>query len=328
MSFWDILREAPPTPLGERYLAAGATLAIATNSECILEGARETFEPTAEPNVPAQVSMRLWVDSAARASPPWPAPYFRGLDHLVFAAFDFDNALLVDLRNRRVVGRFSPAMAADRAYWKRVIFPAVFGIVSPSVGVTALHCACVARNGSALLLAGASGSGKSTLSLALARSGFSFLSDDWTYFSRRDGQLLAWNSVSNLKLLPDAVDHFPELAALELGVSVNGELAYEVDPVKVFGVRRSEHAEPRWLVFLERQENTEFTLIELASAEAATSLEQDLEGLPAVLSNARLFFEETVEDLAAQRCWLLRYGGNPHAIAQALSRFCESVEAE
>src|SRR5215471_5759181 len=113
MSLWDLFKERAETPLSEHYLAAGATLAIVTNSECILAAARKTFQPAAGPNVPAQVIMRLWVDSAARASPPWPPPHFRGLDHLVYAAFDFENALLVDLGKRRVIGRFSPAMAAD-----------------------------------------------------------------------------------------------------------------------------------------------------------------------------------------------------------------------
>jgi hypothetical protein len=325
MSFWDLLREAPPTPLGERSFAAGAMLAIATNSECILEAARKTVEPAAEPNGPAQVIMRLWVDSAAGASPPWPPPYFRGLDHLVYAAFDSENALLVDLRKRRVIGRFSLAMAADLTYWNRVVFPALFGIVSPSVGITALHCACIARDGNALLLAGTAGSGKSTLSLALAQKGFTFLSDDWTYISRQGSELLAWNSMSPLKLLPDARRHFPELAAQEPGVSANGELAYEVDPGEVFGVRRSEHAKPRWVLFLERQTNAQFTLIEVPSTEAATRLGGDLEDLPAILCDARLFFEVVVKNLATRRCWVLRYGGDPHAIALALSRFCESL---
>jgi hypothetical protein len=328
MSFWNLLREAPPTPLRESFIAAGVTLAIATNSKCILEAARKTFEPPAEPSLPAEVIMRLWVDSAARASPPWPPPYFRGLDHLVFAAFDLENAFLVDLGKRRVIGTFSPAMAADLDYWNRVVFPALFGIVSPAVGIAALHCACIARNGNALLLAGTSGSGKSTLSLALARNGFNFLSDDWTYVSRQGSQLLAWNSMSRLKLLPDARDHFPELAALEPGVSVNGELAYELDPEDVFGVHRSEHAEPRWVLFLRRQESAEFTLIEMSSTEAAMRLGEDLEDLPAMLCDARMFLEETVKNLATRRCWELQYGGDPHAIAQALSRFCESVGIE
>jgi len=323
--FWNLLREAPPTQLGGRYVAAGATLAIVTNSESILEAAGKTFVPAADSNVPAQVIMRLWVDSAARARPPWPPPYFRGLDHLVYAGFDSENALLVDLAKRRAIGRFSPAMATDLNYWNRVVLPALFGIISPSVGITALHCACIARHGNALLLAGTSGSGKSTLSLALAQNGFNFLSDDWTYFSRRGSQLLAWNSKSRLKLLPDAREHFPELAALEPGISVNGELAYEVDPEEVFGVHRSEHAEPRWVLFLERQENAELTVLEVPSAEAAMRLGADLEYLPAALCDAGLLLEETVRNLSTRRCWVLRYGGNPHAIAQALSRFCGSV---
>jgi hypothetical protein len=216
-------------------------------------------------------------------------------------------------------------MAADLSYWNRVVFPALFGIVSPSVGITALHCASIARNGNALLLAGTSGSGKSTLSLALAQNGFNFLSDDWTYFSLQGGQLLAWNSMSHLKLLPDARKYFPELAALEPRVSVNGELAYELDPEEVFGVHRSEHAKPCWVLFLERQKNAEFALIEVASTEAAMRLGGDLEELPAVLCDARLLFEKTVNNLATRRCWVLRYGGNPHAVAQALSRFCVSA---
>src|SRR5262249_35560133 len=255
----------------------------------------------------------------------WPPPHFRGLDHLVYAAFDFENALLVDLGKRRVIGRFSPAMAADLTYLDRGVFPALFGVVSPSLGITALDCACIARNGNTLLLAGTSGSGKSTLSLALAQNGFNFLSDDWTYLSRQGSELIAWNSMSRLKLLPDARAHFAELAALEPAVSVNGELAYEVDPGEVFGVRRSKRAEPRWVLFLERQSNPQFSLIEVPSTEAAMRLGGDFEELPAMLCDARLLSEETVMSLATRRCWVLRYGGNPQDIAQALSRFCESV---
>ena len=131
--------------------------------------------------------------------------------------------------------------------------------------------------------------------------------------------------MSRLKLLPDARAHFAELAALEPAVSVNSELAYEVDPTEVFGVRRSEHAEPRWVIFLERQSNPEFSLIEVPSTEAAIRLGRDFEELPAMLCDARLLSEETVKSLATRRCWVLRYGGNPHDIAQALFRFCENV---
>ena len=52
-----------------------------------------------------------------------------------------------------------------------------------TVGVMPLHSACLDHDGRGLLLAGNSGAGKSTLTVALARCGFSLISDDWTYIS-------------------------------------------------------------------------------------------------------------------------------------------------
>jgi hypothetical protein len=257
----------------------------------------------------------------AQSRPPWPQPYFRGLSHLVFGAFDSENAMLVDLRRRRAIGRFSPAMAADHVYWRRVIFPTLFGIFSQTVGITALHCACVEREGRGLLLAGLSGSGKSTLSLALAQNGFAFLSDDWTYFSRRYDRLLAWGLTTPLKLLPGAAEYFPELALLEPGVSLNGELAYEVEPENVFGVRRSFCAEPHWLVFLERQEAPGFSLSAMPSVEAAARLEENLEDLPLAASGSRELLVKTIRILAKRDCLLLRYGGAPRTVARELADF-------
>ncbi len=325
MISWDFLKKAAETPLREYYLAAGAICAVSTNFEPILDAARESFLQVGGPQTPADLYSRFWVDTAAQARPPWPQPYFRGLDHLVFAGFDTENSLLIDLRRHRAIGRFSPAMAADRAYWKTVIFPALLGIVGASVGIAVLHCACAVRDGSGLLLAGGSGSGKSTLSLALAMNGFALVSDDWTYFSRRDGRLLAWGLPTALKLLPDAVEHFPELAGLQPGVALNGERAYEVEPEQIFGVRRSRCCEPRWLIFLERDSSPGFRLTEMPPAEAASRFGENLEDLPAVVPEARSFLLETINRLVERQCWLLQYGGRPRAIAQALARFCESA---
>jgi hypothetical protein len=162
--------------------------------------------------------------------------------------------MLIDLRNSRALARFSPAMATDVAYWKRVIFPVLLGVIGSSVGITVLHCACVVRENGGLLLAGVSGSGKSTLALALARNGFDLLSDDWTYVTAREGRVLAWGLPTALKLLPDARTYFPELESLQPAVSLNGELAYEIDPEVVFAVRRSFGCEPRCVIFLERED--------------------------------------------------------------------------
>src|SRR6185295_1247992 len=114
------------------------------------------------------VRLKLWVDDEVSKSHKC-RPYFRGLGHLVFSGYDDRSSLLIDLRDRCGVGRFSRSLAGDSAYWKTILFPSVLGILGPSVGLTSLHSACVSWQGSGLLLIGEGGAGKSSLSLALAQ---------------------------------------------------------------------------------------------------------------------------------------------------------------
>jgi len=322
MASRDFLRKDAPTPLSACYVMAGAVCQLSTNFQPILDCAGESFLPTDRPVSSPDLRLRFWVDSQARSGPPWPKPYYRGLDHLIFAGFDSENSLLVDLRRRRAVGRFSPAMGTDGVYWKTVIFPVLLSIVAASVGVTELHCACVARKEGGLLLAGNSGSGKSTLSFALARNGFAFLSDDRTFFSRPDGRLLAWGMPTLLKLRPDAAALFSELGNLEPDIAADGERAFHIDPERQFQLQRSGHCEPRWLVFLERQPSPDVALDEMPRAEAAARLQEDLmPETPEAMKSRR----ETINAAVEGGCWLLRYGGEPRHVARALSEFCLST---
>ena len=324
LSWQAFLEQDAQTPLSECFTVIGVTCAVFTNSEDILRAARNCFRNTAEPQPSPPLTMRLWVDPTARAGPPWPQPYFRGLSHLVYAGFDAENSLLLDLLQRRVIGRFSPSMARDEGHWQRVIFPTTVGLASESLDITALHCACVERNGSGLLLAGGDGAGKSTTSLAMAQSGFSLLSDDWTYFSSPNRQLLAWGLATPVKLLPDAVEHFPELRGSEASMSLNGEWAYQVDAEQVFGIQRLLCCEPHWLVFLERQSKPGCSLDEMSPQEAAARLEFDLEDLPPDLSQVREAQRKTILALVERKCWRLCHGESPNEIAQVLARFCSN----
>lgn len=305
-----------------QYTIAGAICWLSTNSQAIHDALGESFGQVDESVSTPDLTMGFWVDSAPRNVGAWPKPYFRGLDHLVFARFDSDSEVLIDLGQRRVIGRLSPEIASNQAYFTRVVFPAIFGIISETVRITPLHCACVAQNGSAVLLAGDSGSGKSTLSLALAQSGLAFLSDDWTYLSRRETRVLAWSLSDSLKLLPDALNHFPELARIDPMISLNGELAYELEAERVFGIRRCACAEPRCLIFLERNGTQKSSLIEMSSVEAAARLEQNLEELPAAICEARDFLVKTIRILAQVPCWKLRFGGEaPQTVARSVLEF-------
>ena len=322
MGTGDFLRKGAVTPSIEHFNMAGVTAAIATNSPALLEAARDAFCPPPEGNPGPQMYWRLWSDPQGTTRTPWPKPYYRGLDHLIFAGLDSQSSILIDLQRRLAIGRLSPALAADQAYWTSVLFPNLLTLVGPAIGVTGLHCACVVRDGGGILLAGRSRSGKSTLTLAMTRAGFNFLSDDWTYFSRRNGQLYAWGLIPRIKLLPAAAEYFPELSERQTTVSANGETAYELHPEIHLGLPRSRFCPPRDIIFLERTTTTEFDLSPMPPDAAMRLLEDEFltegsEGLQPQL--------DLRAALVQLRCWRLRYGEPPLAVARRLAGFFGNV---
>jgi hypothetical protein len=309
-------------PLEARFLVAGSVWLIATNATEILAAARQTFQPANDVMSPIALTIGCYADSGIREGKPWPQPHFRGLDHLVYAGFGPGSSMLIDLRLRRVLGKFSPTMACDLSYWKSVILPVLLGIASASLGITPLHCACLVKDGRGLLLSGSSGAGKSTLAVSLSLDKFAYLSDDWTYFSQSGSTVRAWGLPTSVKLLPESVKFFPQLASTKLARSLNGEWAYEVDPVALFGVERSLCCEPQWLVFIERGEETRAVFKRISSEEAFARFAPELEVLTPALSDMRTQQLQTVSALVSRECWVLQHGLTPALAAEELSDFC------
>jgi hypothetical protein len=310
----DFLRKDVKTQLSERYMVAGAMCSLSTNCEHVLEAARESFLPVESALILVDFSLRFWVDSDDPRQPPWPKPFVRGLSHLVYAGFDTGSSMLADLRTRRVIGRFSAAMAADTTYWKTVIFPMLLTIVGGSVGIAELHCACVAKEENGVLLAGPSGSGKSTLALALSQSGFGFVSDDRTFCSLDKDEVHAWGLPTRLKLRREAAVWFQELRN---GHPPNAE-ACEPDlwlqPERLL-LNRVRRCRPRLLIFLERLGASEFRLSRMLSGEAWNRLDKDL---MAELPEAVAKRSGTIAKLVESPCWFLQYNGEPHTIARKI----------
>ncbi|HEY6936700.1 MAG TPA: hypothetical protein VI424_06085 [Terriglobales bacterium] len=272
----------------------------------------------------ATLSLEIYVDHNAGTKSLWTVPQFRGRDHLVFADYGPDACMLADLRARHVIGRFSPATVRDVNYWKRTILPILLGVAAPVVGVTALHCACLQYKGEGLLITGESGAGKSTLSFELARRGLDFISDDWTYFSGTGSDVLAWGLPTNIKLLPDAVLHFPDLQDHVPSIHLNGELALELMPEDA-GAKRSVCSRPGRIFVLERQPGWGFEAARLTPSEVAAYFQQSLERLPACLARSREAQVATIRALAQVEAWHLRCGGSPQEIATHLLQFCDGT---
>ncbi|HTS35889.1 MAG TPA: hypothetical protein VMH04_09470 [Candidatus Solibacter sp.] len=310
----DFLRRDARTHLSEDYCVAGAGCTLSTNSEEIIAAARTSFRRVTK-LATLDFSLRFWVEESAQSQSPWPNPYVRGLDHLVFAGFDCTSSILADLQTRQVIGRFSAAMAADAAHWRNVIFPIVVSILGGSLGFVELHASCIAKDGRGLLLIGPSRSGKSTLAMALNAAGFTALSDDRAFCSRVDGRLQAWCPSRPVKLRPDAARWFDEYRGREPTAVQNGVRVFHCEPR---GSRSQSIREcvPAMMVFLERQDTPCFSLKPILRGEAALRIERELlaESPEALQKQSR-----TLDQVLSLPCRILRYGGTPQAVAEKLA---------
>lgn len=322
----DFLKRSAENNFCRNYVAGATTCSLSTNSELLLETAGDTFQQTELPPNQIDFSMRFWIDIVDKAQAPWPRPYARGLGHLVFAGFDSRGSFLADLRTRRVIGRFSPAMAGDSGYWKTIIFPMLFSIMAGSVGLVELHASCVSRGDLGIILAGSSRAGKSTLAMALSQAGFGLISDDRVFCSQMDRQVLAWGLPRPLKLRPEAATWFEELRGRQPGDIQNGERVFYCYPKQ----HRTAECEPRLIVFLERLENgeserTSFEMIPIEPNEALARLKADL---LAETSKALEDQEKSLRGITHLPCFLLRYAGHPQRIAERLigsfAEICDS----
>ena len=316
MSPSDFLHKDAATQLCEHYVAAGATCTFSTNCEELLDAARQSFLRLEEPPGSIDFSLRFWVDNLGTSRPPWPKPYVRGLNHLVFAGFDEKSSMVADLGNRRVIGRFSAAMASDPTHWRNVIFPILMSILAGSIGLAELHASCVAKDGQGLVLIGPSGSGKSTLAMALSEAGFKFLSDDRTFCSIKRGRLLAYGLPRPLKLRPEAAHWFEDLSNREAVDVQNGEPVFYYEPSQENEGRQTLECSPALLVFLERQDCEQFNMAPMNRGEARRRIERELlEESPEAIEQQ----SATVEALLSLPCKRLRYGGRPQDIAEQLA---------
>jgi hypothetical protein len=314
---------AQTLPFRTDCLVAGTTCRVSTNSPDILRAAAQ-WQPQRKSASIASFEMEILVN-AARASHPLESPHFRGLRHLVFVALPPENFIVYDLLRKRAHAVLSDSTACDTSFWNRLLLPITFGVLGTTVGLVPLHCACLERKDAGFLLAGVSGAGKSTLSAALAHRAFAFISDDWTYVAKRESGLIGHGLCSPIKLLPDAARFFPHLQDFAPGPTLNGELAYEIDPRGSSGITVKTFSYPQRLFFLERTPNPGCEFIVCPTGYVKAYFEQSAERLPDEVPAAKQFRASVIERLSMYPAWILRTGYGPQRTAEAVDDFLSEV---
>lgn len=305
-------------PCCRRVRLAGTTCEARSNSAEFLRllGAC-TDDVCQDDTVGLTLDLRVTYDCLERPG----KQHFRGTQHIVAASFGSHTVFVFDLLRGHIGAVVSQASARDLDFWTFTVLPLAVGIMAPAMGILPVHCACLVDHGDGLLIAGASGAGKSTLSASMCISGFEYLADDWTYLRCDRGILGAHGTRARIKLMPDAVRHFPSLAAHPLLPSMNGELAREVNAARDLGSCVTTSCSPRWLLLLHRRPEPGFEFAPEDSQTVRRYLQGNMEPLPAEIWNLERQRGLLLDRIAQLPCWRFTYGGTPQFATQVLSEF-------
>ncbi len=297
---------------------AGKPLLVRSNSIAILSHVVSFFSPWtgAVPEDPA-AELRLMRREDC-GDPVESSSWFRGRDYFAMARFTHADTVWFNLHTRRACGLFSDDIVSDEFRWHKDILPVIIGILAPVIDVVPVHAACLAKNGSGVLLAGPSGVGKSTLTVTLARLGYSLLADDWTYLAETEDSIGAWSLPVPVKLLPDAICYFPEIASYSCGESLNGEIAYEVSPQKCFNLSREDRCGIRHIVLLERRQQPGISIVPVTATETISHFCSEIEPLIGPLAAVHRGQIELLQELATAVCLRASFNASPQDVASAI----------
>lgn len=242
-------------PLGDPreswFHPMGLGLRLVTDSPEVEAAARAAFGGFGN-GLPAQApALNFRLFAQAEPDEPPARPVLRLDGGLLYQTVGRGATLVLDVEAGRAFGYFSPAVLADRVFFRWHFLDLALFYLLEGRGFLGMHGAAISRGGRALVLRAPSATGKSTLAYAASRrSRFQALAEDLVWLAP-DGSAL-WGMPWTFHLLPDAVDLFPELAGRALQVCHNGELKMAVDLESLWPGSTTACAAPAGVVLLRR----------------------------------------------------------------------------
>jgi hypothetical protein len=284
-------RDVPELPLLQRFYPLGFPVDLRTNWPEVLSQARDpwsSFEKRFDTK-PIRVYVHV-LEGGSEECPP--TPVTRIMQPLLVSVANAENYSIADLDQctTRVV------LSSRAVRWHRYLR---YFLLAPSPlchiatrYATAIHAGCVARNGRGVLLCGDSGAGKSSLSYACARAGWTFVSDDASFFLNDGKRRLVTGNCHQIRFRPTAATLFPELEGAEITPRAAGKPSIELPTSSLPQITCAQTAQVDFLVFLNRRASARQELVPYRKDLARHSIRQGFFGSAESLAMQNLSLEE------------------------------------
>jgi hypothetical protein len=261
-------------PLRARFFPLGFPLDIETNSKEVLAAAAESWGlfPGKYHVPPVSLSMAV-VEGTSDSLPPRPTFHARG--HLMHLAADLENQAICDFRARCAYGWMTRTVAANSRYVRHHMIGSTAMMLLTQAHLAPVHGALLVRNGRGVMLCGESFAGKSTLAYALAKAGWTLVTDDATYLVRNESDRAAIGNPFTLRLREESKVLFPELAGYDETFLWSGKFGIELS-TRDFSFSTAYGSSIEYVVFLNRKEGLTARLRSFSKEDAMAFFESHL----------------------------------------------------